>query len=212
MKQLFRKRRLLSSRQAYQRWAKNYPPHAHNPFMELEAQAMSDLMPDLRGKRVLDLACGTGRWGLYAQNHGAKQVFSLDDSFAMLMAGRPVRACLADMTYFPLASHTIDVILCGLAIGHTPHVEAVFQEIRRVLVPKGIALLSDVHPFQVWLGGERTFQSEGKTYAVEHHVHSYGQLHRAAALSRLTIDAVREASLSPTHPPAVLVIRLASAE
>lgn len=172
---------------------------------------MTDLMPDLRGKRVLDLACGTGRWGLYAKNNGAKQVFSLDDSFAMLTMGRPARAGLADMTHLPLASHTMDVILCGLAIGHTPHIEAVFQEIHRVLVPEGTALLSDVHPFQVWLGGERTFQSEGKTYAVEHYLHSYSQIHMAAALSRLTIDAVREASISPTHPPAVLVIRLGSA-
>ncbi|MBZ0310176.1 MAG: class I SAM-dependent methyltransferase [Anaerolineae bacterium] len=211
MKRLFRSRHLLSSREAYHRWAKNYPPHAHNPFMELESQVMTDLMPDLQGKRVLDLACGTGRWGLYAWDHGAECVFSLDDSFAMLRSGRPSRACLADMIHLPLALHTIDVVLCGLAIGHTPHIQAVFQELQRVLVPGGVALFSDVHPFQGWMGGKRTFQSEGKTYMVEHHIHGYSQIHSAAALSHLTIDAVREAGISPTHPPAVLVIRLTSA-
>lgn len=202
---------ILPSRDAYQRWAKDYPPHAHNPFMVLETQVMIDLMPDLQGKHVLDLACGTGRWGSYARQAGAQLVYSVDDSTAMLAAGTPALACTASMTHLPLPPHAVDVVLCGLAVGHTPHLDRVFQEISRVLVPGGIALISDVHPFRAWLGGQRTFRSEGKTYAVEHHLHSYSDFHAAAQASQLQIEAVREGGVTPGDPPAVLVLRLASA-
>lgn len=199
---------LLSSREAYQRWAATYPPHAHNPFMALEEQTMQALMPALHGKQVLDLACGTGRWGNYARQQGAKQVYSLDDSFAMLQTGQPNLPCAATMTQTPLASSTIEVILCGLAIGHTPHLEAVLAEMSRVLVMGGVALISDVHPFRAWQGAQRTFEADGKTFAVEHHIHRYEAYHTAAQKAGLKIEAVREAGASEQVPPALLVLLL----
>ena len=60
----------LSSLDAYAQWASTYPPHAHNVLMEAEQAAMTSLFPPMSGKIVLDLACGTGRYGLLAQNAG----------------------------------------------------------------------------------------------------------------------------------------------
>src|ERR1700748_439160 len=47
---------------AYERWAPLYPPVAHNPLMRVEQHAMLEAWPDMAGKRVLDLACGSGRY------------------------------------------------------------------------------------------------------------------------------------------------------
>ena len=198
----------LKSRAAYALWAKNYPPHAHNPFMALEEATMRDLLPDLTGKRVLDLACGTGRWGKIAQVMGAAQVISLDDSPAMLRSGMPPCAAAATMTALPLLNASIDAILCGLAVGHSPDLRAILAEMSRVLVPGGVALISDVHPFRAWGGAQRTFQAGSRTYAIEHYIHSYADYHAACRNAGLQIDAIREAAPNDQEPPAVLVLRL----
>ncbi len=78
----------LSALDAYALWAASYPPHAHNRLMEIEQAAMLALMPDLRGRDVLDLACGTGRYSRIALQAGARRAVGVDFSLPMLRAGR----------------------------------------------------------------------------------------------------------------------------
>ena len=47
---------------AYERWAPLYPPVAHNPLMRVEQRAILEVWPRMDGQRVLDLACGSGRY------------------------------------------------------------------------------------------------------------------------------------------------------
>src|SRR5690349_4792064 len=79
--------RRLKSLDAYALWADQYPPFAHNRLMEIEQAAMLGLMPELSHCHVLDLACGSGRYGLIAENHGAKFVSGVDNSVPMLRTG-----------------------------------------------------------------------------------------------------------------------------
>jgi malonyl-CoA O-methyltransferase len=106
-------------------------------------------------------------------------------------------SALSTLAALPLASGCIDVSICGLAIGHLPRIDRAFAELARVLVVGGVALVSDVHPFLFLGGAQRTFESGGKTYAVEHTVHLYSAAHEAARAAGLRIDAVREPSLLP---------------
>jgi malonyl-CoA O-methyltransferase len=197
---------ILNSLDAYDLWAANYPPQAHNVLMKTEQQAMLDLLPSLAGQVVLDLACGTGRYGLIAQERGAQQVIAIDNSPAML-AGNPLRNRVQATTEaVPLASASIDVILCGLALGHLPKIQPSLDEIGRILKPGGVALVSDVHPFIALNGAQRTFAApDGKVYAVEHYPHLYGDTQRAAAQAGLVIDAVLEPIFD--RRPVVIVYR-----
>jgi len=206
IRQMFFAPRRLSSRAAYALWASSYPPVPHNRFMEIEQATMLDLLPPLPGARVLDLACGSGRWGRVAAARGAARVISLDDSAAMLQHGRPPLAILGSMDAPPLPAASVDCVICGLAIGHTPHIGAVLAGVARVLAPGGVALFSDVHPHQAWNGAQRTFAaSDGRTLAVEHHIHSYADYHGRAGLR---VDAVREVSAQSGKPPVLLVVKL----
>ena len=54
--------RTTSTLEAYERWAPVYPPVAHNPLMRAEQRSMLEVWPDVEGRRVLDLACGSGRY------------------------------------------------------------------------------------------------------------------------------------------------------
>jgi ubiquinone/menaquinone biosynthesis C-methylase UbiE len=204
---------VLGSQAAYAQWASQYPAEAHNVLMQVEEAAMLALLPEVRSQTVLDLACGTGRWAKIAVKRGAKLVIGTDNSLAMLQSSQLANRVEAEMTCLPLGDTCIDVLLCGLAIGHllAQHMRQAFAEMGRVLKPGGVALVSDFHPFIAWAGGQRTFKGEdGQTYAVEHYVHGYADLHRAAQSAGLTIETVQE----PTHPenidspPIVLVLRL----
>jgi len=69
---------------AYERWAPLYPPVPHNPLMRAEQAAMLSYWPEVAGRRVLDLAAGTGRYSqLLADSHAA-QVIAVDFCVPML--------------------------------------------------------------------------------------------------------------------------------
>lgn len=199
----------LSSLDAYQQWANRYPAHAHNRLMEIEEATMRQLMPDIAGKVVVDAACGTGRYGLIAKQMGAKFVFGFDNSAAMLSAGELKLASISTVEKMPLANNSVDVLICGLALGHLPFVESPFAEISRVLRVDGIVLVSDFHPIQFLNGAKRTFRGDdGRLYAVEHYPHLYADYHRASQDSGLQLDAIIEPTLSAdSQVPIVLVMR-----
>ncbi|PJF40255.1 MAG: hypothetical protein CUN55_12945 [Phototrophicales bacterium] len=202
---------VLSSQEAYRQWADKYPPLPHNPLMQAEHEGMKNLMPNLQNCTVLDLACGTGRWGKWALENGANFVIGIDNSISMLKSAELAQRMQADMTTLPLASNSIDVVLCGLALGHLPSyaMQATFHEFSRVLKLKGVALISDFHPILAWTGAQRTFQGkDGKTYAVQHHIHSYADYFAASQKANLQLTGVQEPVQPQTQKPLVLVLRL----
>lgn len=70
---------------AYALWAESYPPQAHNPLMQAEERAMLALLPaDLRGRRILDAGCGSGRYLSHALGRGARAALGVDLSGEML--------------------------------------------------------------------------------------------------------------------------------
>lgn len=202
----------LPSRAAYARWAAHYPPRAHNRLMEIEQAALLELLPPLAGRDVLDLACGTGRYGLIARERGARSVVSVDNSLPMLRAGR-VPAAEGDMTRLPLPTGRFDVILCGLAVGHlAPEVmPRAFAEMARVLRPGGEVLLSDFHPYLYLSGGRRTFSdARGQRFAVEHYPHMLADYFAAGTAAGLRLVNVAEprASIEPGDFPLPVVLIL----
>lgn len=157
---------------------------------------MKSLFLTLRDQIVLDLACGTGRYGLLALEQGARTVIGLDNSPPMLCVNGLSNRVLSTTEDIPLASNSIDVILCGLALGHVAELQPTMREMARVLRPSGWALVSDFHPFIFLNGQKRTFTtSEGRTFAVEHYPHLYADYHRAASEAGLSIEAVVEPRL-----------------
>ncbi len=206
-----RRTRLLASVDAYAHWAGSYPPHAHNPLMQAEEAALTALLPDMAGWTVLDLACGTGRYGIIAAQRGAGRVLGLDNSPAMLRASTLPAQALATSAALPLADASVDLVLWGLAVGHLPQAAPSMRELGRVLKPGGWALVSDVHPFIALQGALRTFTAQdGSTYAVEHYVHLYSDMLRAAQAAGLLIDYVEEPRLAgdAAGKPIVIIYRL----
>ena len=202
----------LRSRDAYARWAATYPPIPHNALMKIEQQTMLDLMPPLAGLRVLDLACGTGRYGQIARTHGAALVVGVDNSTPMLLRGVLPALALSEMTALPFPPASFDVVICGMALGHLPpeQLPLAVAEVARVLGPGGIFLFSDFHPYLSLTGGQRTFtDASGKTLAVEHYVNFPSEYFTLLKSSLMMITNMSEprSRLGANDVPAVLVLR-----
>ena len=200
---------VLPSLDAYAKWASRYPPQAHNTLMEMEESAMRALMPDLVGKVVLDLASGTGRYGHIALSLGAKRVIALDNSPHMLRANALSWRGLASCAALPLCSASVDVVLCGLALGHLPELAPALCEIGRVLRRGGCALISDLHPDLFRHGARRTFLGEdGKHYAVEHFPHHLGEYAAAADAAGMTLEDQRQPGLHGVNDERPIAVAL----
>src|SRR5438105_6153646 len=103
-----------------------------------------------RGKRVLEVACGSGQ-GLGIVAHAAAQLVAGDVSRPLLRAARAhygSRVPLARLSAegLPFADATFDVVLCFEASYYIPHMDETFSEIARVLRPGGTALFVNANP------------------------------------------------------------------
>lgn len=167
----------LSPSEAYNSWAASYRSRM-NPLQELEETALLSLLPDLSGKKVLDVGCGAGRVSRLAVERGAASTVGVDISRAMTDQARlqgQGEWLLADACELPFPESSFDVVVCALVLGHIEHLEKALSEIDRVLNAGGHVVISDFHPFASLSGSKRTFRdpASGRTCAIAHSVHLF---------------------------------------
>ena len=200
---------MLEPQAAYELWAATYPPFPHNPLMALEQQAVLSMLPDVNGATVIDAGCGTGRYLRLMRARGAT-AFGVDLSASMLMHARAGGGIVArgNLCALPIDSMSVDVVVCGLALGDVPHLDIALAEMSRVLRPAGCIVYSVVHPIGERAGWSRTFTADGRQNAIATYWHSLQQHRQACANAGLRVTGWQEPVLAavPQHP-AVLVVR-----
>src|SRR5262249_38296040 len=127
----------------------------------------------------------------------------------MLLHARAMTARLAraDVRALPFDAMSIDVVVCGLALGDIAELELSLAEISRVLRPGGVAVYSVVHPAGASLGWSRTFDADGQQFAIDSHWHSVDRHREACAAAGLAIDEWCEPVLPASPQPVALVVR-----
>jgi ubiquinone/menaquinone biosynthesis C-methylase UbiE len=156
----------VSVAEGYERWAPTYD-HAPNPLLHLEERKLAALLPTLRGKRVLDLACGTGRWLQKLSAQGACLGVGVDFSASMLqVAGRKTairgRLARADCQRLPFNASVFDLVVCSFALGHIHDLGAIVRELARVTKRGADVFVSDLHP-EAYTRGWRTGFRDSRT-------------------------------------------------
>jgi SAM-dependent methyltransferase len=140
----------VSIEEGYARWASTYD-ETPNPLLALEKRYLGPLLPDVAGKNVLDLACGTGRWLRRFLATKPALAVGIDLSAAMLAvaqkeavtAGRLARA---DCLQLPFASDLFDLALCSFAIEHIGNLDSLADEGSRVLKQSADLFITGLHP------------------------------------------------------------------
>ncbi|MCR8850332.1 class I SAM-dependent methyltransferase [Rossellomorea sp. SC111] len=122
----------------------------YNDF--LEQPAMKDALPDLKGKRVMDLGCGTGGLSKYCIEMGASAVVGVDISEKMISRAlvenndeniKYVCSPIEDLSY-PI--EPFDLIVSSLAIHYIEDYESLIRKLHTLLNPNGILIYSIEHP------------------------------------------------------------------
>ncbi len=143
-------RTCTSVKEGYERWSRTYD-HDPNPILALEERHLKNTLPPVEGKRVLDLACGTGRWLTHLVAAGATSGVGVDSSRAMLGVanGKPAaqsRLVQADCGAIPFANGSFDLVVCSFALAHVLDLNRVAREVGRVAAARADVFVSDLHP------------------------------------------------------------------
>ena len=135
-------------------------------------------------------------------------MIGMDLSTAMLERARATTRPItrADVRALPFGEMTIDLAVCGLALGDIAELELALAEIARVLRPGSRDVYSVVHPAGEAAGWSRTFESDGRQFAIDGHWHPLERHREACAAAGLTIEDWREPELARGQR-AVLVVR-----
>jgi ubiquinone/menaquinone biosynthesis C-methylase UbiE len=123
----------------------------HNAYYERPATL--SLLPDVEGKRVLDVGCGPGVYAEWLVDRGAG-VVAFDANAKMVRLARErlgskaqvVQANLEQPLDF-LADDSFDIVLCPLVMDYVKDWGRVFKEFYRVLREGGILVFSMEHPY-----------------------------------------------------------------
>lgn len=123
----------------------------HNAYYERPATL--SLLPDVRGKRVLDAGCGPGLYSQWLLDRGA-EVVALDVSPRMLALAKERTGGRAELHRADLSapldfidSASVDVIISPLVMEYVENWQKTFREFHRVLVSGGQLVVSVTHPF-----------------------------------------------------------------
>lgn len=137
------------------------------PHRFVEKPAMNALLPDLTGKEVLMVGCGTGEESVLLETHGATHLQGVDlsaESVRLAAQSYPEHTFqTADMHNLPFEDNTFDFIYSSLTVHYSAEPEKVYKEIGRVLKLGGVFQFSVGHPMR-WASERVTI--DGKSFKV----------------------------------------------
>ena len=122
------------------------------PHRFIEKPMMRDLLPDLTGKKVLMLGCGTGEESTMLNEFNAADIVGIDLSEESIRLARDsypnCTFVVGDMHELPFDDDTFDFVYSSLAVHYSETPESVYREISRVLKKDGQLLFSVGHPLR----------------------------------------------------------------
>ena len=152
----------VSTQVAYANIAEHYDS-LPNPMLSLEQRYLTSVLPDFRGRDVVDLGCGTGRWLEIVALHKPRLLVGVDISAEMLaVASRKVpsaRLIQTDVLSARLSEDSFDDVLGSFLLGYIHDLKALGRKVSEMLRPGGLAVFSDIHPQTAGLlGWKRGFR------------------------------------------------------
>ncbi len=148
----------------YDQWVQNRPL-----IHQLVVPALFELVGEVEGQKICDLACGQGLIARLLTQSGAS-VTGLDVSARLLEIARQVeQSSSLGITYLQgdaqtapiLKDSSFEGVTCNMALMDIPNLEATLQTVRRILRPHGWFVFSITHPcFQTSASGWIT-QADG---------------------------------------------------
>ena len=147
--------------------------------------AMLKLAGDVTGLRVLDVGCGAGNYAAELLDRGAAAVVGLEGSETLLSAARARLGDTVELHHHDLEQpftflrdESFDVAMMALVYHHIDAREQLLAELRRVLKPGGLLLVSTTHPAAdwSWFGGSYFDEERVDARMGDRFTHSYWRI------------------------------------
>lgn len=196
------------NRTGYDRWAPIYDGYV-NSTVFVDDLTFPPLWAHMKGWRVLELGCGTGRHTIRLAKAG-NDVTGLDLSPGMLAEARQKLAGFSNVTLIEgdLLSTPLDgfdAVITALVLEHIADLDAFFAAAARALKPGSEMYLSEIHPDRIAAGIQANFIDEaGEAVRLTSFAHSDGDITTAAARAGLKLmlqeDGIGDDRM-PAHNP-----------
>jgi len=143
------------SKDWYEKNAEKYATHTRNPNESVyhayyEKPAMYSLLPNLKGKTVLSIGCGSGEDSHHLKQEGALKSIGIDLSKNLIkIASETYQDCefkVMDMENLDFPDSSFDFAYSSLAIHYVEDWVRVFREVFRILKPNSFFIFSCHHP------------------------------------------------------------------
>lgn len=131
-----------------------------------EWDSLRKILPNLKGKKILDLGCGYGWHANYAVEKGASKVVGLDISEKMLKVAREktssekieyIKMAIED---FVFEDESFDMVFSSLAFHYVMDYKGLIEKIRKVLKVNGNFIFTVEHPVFTSYGSQDWYYDE----------------------------------------------------
>lgn len=168
---------IVGVREGYGEWARTYEQTVLDE-MDLELLEGLETVDWCEPRRILDLACGTGRIGVWLRRHGseAQELEGVDLTAEMLGVARTKQVYSklhrADVTSTGLPGGSFDLCVQSLADEHLPELPPLYREVARLTCDGGTFVLVGYHPHFLMAGMPTHFDREpGEPVTIRSYVH-----------------------------------------
>jgi SAM-dependent methyltransferase len=142
------------------KWSNKKHSGKHYAHDWLEKPAMRELLPDLSGKKVLCIGCGSGEECEEFIKLGASQVVGLDNSKGLIEQAKymhpDVEFVCQDAQQLSFSDQSFDFIYSSLTLHYLKNWPEFFQRLSHILIPNGMFLFSTHHPVKWGAQTERS--------------------------------------------------------
>lgn len=118
----------------------------------IEIPIMKTMLPNLKGKKILDLGCGNGTMSKYFIQNGASYVLALDISQNMIEEAKEknndknITYDVLEMEKISIIKENFDIVFSSLAFHYIEDFYKLTNDINNLLNENGILLFSQEHP------------------------------------------------------------------
>src|SRR5579883_470536 len=186
----------VSVEEGYGEWARTYD-EIEVGMLDKQLLARIRTVPWAQIRQAADLACGTGRIGVWLQQQGVETIDGSDLTAEMLEVARARgvyrQLHLGDLRATPFEAGQYDLVTEVLADEHVPELAPLYQEAARLARVGGYFMLVGFHPYFLLRGIPTSFtRSPDESIAITSYVHLLSEHVQAALAERLALREMYE--------------------